>query len=304
MQKNFNQFINYDKRIGKMIIAGDEGAGKTLLLVRIAIGKMLHGFEDCCKSYEAVDEYNSFGYRFSKNYDHLCFANFAINCKGTEIPHRRVYGFNPYRLGFYDPQYLTDFYPPYTLFCGTEAKNFLDAYEWDKFPNRYVSWIKTMRQARYDMAVDSQSFGDICTAFKKITGRFIYLHKECEEILDSKGNVIGHKLFVIEWKHWRDVEYFERTTKKQGCEEYELIIDGICLYENYDSYYCRLLHLKGRENQDFRIEHFPEIKTIEDINAFADEFGFSVPDGFYKTKNKKKDEFVNITDDSDDLTIF
>ena len=301
---SFNDFIDYDKRIGKILISGDEGSGKTLLLTRIAIGKMLHGLEDCFNSYEAVDEYNSLGYRFSKNYDHLCFANFDINCKGTEIPHRKVYVVNPYRLGFYDPNYYTDFFPPFALFCITEGKNYFDAYEWDKFPSRYVSWIKTMRQARYDMAIDSQTFGDICTAYKKITNRFIYLEKECEEICDSKNNVIGHKLFVIEWHHLRDIEYFERTTKKQNCDEYELIISDMCVYNNYDSYYCRLLHLHGREDQDFRIEHFPEIKSLGDIEYFADEFGFTVPDGFYKTKKKSIEKSDSSDSDGENKIIF
>ena len=306
----FEDFINYDKRIGKMLIAGDEGTGKTLLLCKIGKGKMLHGFWDCCKSYDEVNEYNRLGYNFSKNYEHLCFANFDINCKGTEIPGRRVYSFNPYRLGFYDPNYITDFFPPFSLFCMTEGKNFLDSYEWNKFPNRYVSWLKTMRQARYDMVVDSQAFGDICTAYKKITNRFIYLHKECEEIKDGKGNVVGHKLFVFEFKHLRDVEYFERTTKKQNCDEYILIINDDFLYRNYDSRYCKYLHLKGRENQDFRIKHFPEIKTLDDVDNFAEEFGYTVPEGFYKSKNKDKkslDDDLNELDNDlnfDDEIIF
>lgn len=300
----FKDFIDYDKRFGKMLIAGDEGSGKTLLLTRIAVGKMLHGLEDCLKSFDDVDKYNALGFHFSKNYDHLCFANFDINCKGTEIPHRKVYVFNPYRLGFYDENYYTDFFPPGSLFCMTEGKNYLDSYEWDKFPNRYVSWLKTMRQAKLNMAVDSQSFSDICTAYKKITNRFIYLYKECEEIKDLKGNVIGNKLFVLEWKHLRDVEYFERTTKKQNCEEYALLIDDVCVYDNYDSYYCRLLHLRGRENQDFRIEHFPEIKSLDDIEYFADEFGFNVPEGFYKTKKKLVDSPRSLDLDEDNEIPF
>ena len=44
----------------------------------------------------------------------------------------------------------------------------------------------------------------------------------------------------------------------------------------------------GRQDQDFRIEHFPEIKTIEDINNFASEFGYQMPDGFLKTPKKQK----------------
>ena len=44
----------------------------------------------------------------------------------------------------------------------------------------------------------------------------------------------------------------------------------------------------GRQHQDFRIEHFPEIKTIDDINNFASEFGYQMPEGFLKTSKKQK----------------
>lgn len=298
----FKDFINYSKPIGKMLIVGiEEGAGKTLLLTRIGIGKMLNGMEDCYKSYGYVDEYNSLGYNFSKNYEHLCFSNFDINCKGTLIPDRKVYVCNYYRVGYFDPNYYTDFYPPCALFCMTEGKNYLDSYKWEKFPERYISWLKTMRQGRYDMVVDSQVSGDICTAYKRICGRFIYLHKKCEEIRNSKGELIGHKLFVIEWNDYRDLELFEKTTRKQNFKEYILIIDDVDngLYDNYDSYYCRLLHLKGREEQDFRIEYFPEINTIEDIDYFADEFGFNMPEDFLKRNYKKKVD-LEITDKEDE----
>ena len=287
MQKKFNEFINYNKRIGKIIISGDEGFGKTLLLVRIAIGKMLNGLFDCQKSWDIVDDYNKYGFHFSKNYSHLLFSNFPINTVNTEIPNRKNYVVNPFRIGYYDENYPTDLLPPFALMCITEGKLYFDSYEWDKFPMRYVGYIKTMRQAYLDLVVDTQYFGDICTPLRRITNRFIYLKKECEEIKDLEGNVIGHKLFVIEWKNNRDVDLFERTSKKVNCEEYELIID-MCVYDNYDSHFCKFLHLMGREDQDFRIEHFPEIKSVEDINNFALEFGYQMPDGFLKTNKKEK----------------
>ncbi|MBQ8207038.1 MAG: hypothetical protein IJZ77_06200 [Bacilli bacterium] len=288
MQKSFKDFINFNKRIGKMIISGDEGFGKTLLLVRIAIEKMMNGILDCPKSWEIVDKYNEYGFSFSKNYDHLLFSNFPINCQGTEIPNRENYVVNPFKLGYYDENYETDIFPPYTLMCITEGKIYFDAYEWEKFPMRFVSYIKTMRQAYLDLVVDTQYFGDICTPLRRITNRFIYLTKECEPIKDSKGNVVGHKLFVIEWKNNRDVELFEKTSKKVNCEEYELIID-MCVFDNYDSHFCKFLHLVGRALQDFRIEHFPKIRTIEDIENFCKEFGYTPPENFYKSNKKKKD---------------
>jgi len=309
MQIKFRDFINYDKRIGKMIISGDEGCGKTLLLTRIGIGKMLNGLNDCFKSFKIVDEYNKLGYQFTKRYEHLCFSNFDIKCVGTSIPNRKVYSFNPYRLGLYDKKYHTDFYPPFTLFCMTEGKNYLDAYLWDKYPQRFVSFLKTMRQARYDMVVDTQYFADICTPFRRITNRFIYLYKECEEIRDTNGLLIGHKLFVYEFSKNRDIELFERTAHKQNCIEYELIIDDVenGLYNNYDSYYCRLLHLRGRYGQDFNIKTFPVIKSVDDIEQYAEEFGFDMPEGYLKTKSTKtkdKDDVMSSLPNDDDFSQY
>ena len=299
----FKNWINFDKRLGKMIISGLEGFGKDLLTTAVGVGKMLHGFEDCIKSYAEVDEYNNMGFNFSKNYNHTCFANYPINCRGTEIPQRKVYVFDPYRCGFYDPDYWTDLFPPYSLFCGTEAKSFLDAYEWDKYPARYIGWIKTLRHIRYDMLVNSQVFNDICVAFKRITNRFILLTRETEEIKNLKGEVVGHKLFVKEWTRFKDVELYEKTTKEQNCKEYVLILDK-CYYENYDHRICRLLHLKGRENQDFRIEHFPEIESVEDVEAYAEVLGFDRPEGFLKVSKKSIKNVNESSDVSNDIIEF
>lgn len=299
----FKDFINYNKRLGKVIISGDEGTGKTLLLTMIANGKMLHGLQDCWKSYKQVDEYNKLGFNFSKNYEHLCFANFDINCSGTNIPNRKVYRCNPYRLGLFDKLFKTDFFPPYSLFCITEAYNIFNAYLYDKFRDSFKGFIKTCRQGKYDFVLDTQYFGDICTIFRRITNRFIYLEREVEMIENKEGVVVGHKLHVIEWHSNRDVEYFERTTKKQNCKEYDLIIDK-CLFKNYDTEFCKYLHLLGRENQDFLIEHFKTIENIEDLDNFGEKFGTIAPEGFFLTNKIKKENKQLSEDNSDDSISF
>lgn len=282
-QVKFKDFINYDERIGKMIIAGVEGSGKTLLLSRIAVGKMQHGIEDCWKSWDEVDFYNSLGMNLSKNYEHLCFINYDVNCEGTEIPFQRSYRCNPYRLGLFDKMFRTDFFPPYALFCLTEGYNFLNAYLYDKFRDSFKAWLKTCRQAHYDIVVDCHAFADICTIFRRLTNRFIYLYKKVEDIKDRHGIVIGHKLFVREWTNNRDAEVFERTGKVQNAVEYELIID-MCMHDNYDTNYCKYLHLIGRKMQDFFIQHFSEITNVDEIEGLLEEFGTIAPEGFFVTK--------------------
>ena len=68
---HFNKFMDLSKRQGKVLICGEEGAGKTLLSTYIGIEKMLMGVQDCWKSYERVDRYNDLGYNFSKNYIYI-----------------------------------------------------------------------------------------------------------------------------------------------------------------------------------------------------------------------------------------
>ena len=270
-----------------MIISGEEGTGKTLLLTMIAIGKMLHGIEDCWKSYKEVDKYNKLGFHFSKNYKHLCFSNIDINCLGTYIPDRKVYRCNPYRLGLFDKLFKTDFFPPYSLFCITEAYNVFNAYLYNKFRDSFKGFIKTSRHGKYDMVLDTQYFGDICTIFRRICNRFIYLHDDVEMIKDREGIVVGHKLHVTEWTSNRDVEYFESSSNKKNCKEYELMIHK-CLFKNYDTEFCKYLHLLGRENQDFLIENFKKIEKIDDLDNFGEEFGMTPPDGFFMGGRKNE----------------
>lgn len=292
----FNEFINYDKRIGKIIISGLEGSGKTLLLAAIAQGKMLHGLQDCWKSYDEVDKYNDLGYHFSKDYEHLCFGNFDVNCAGTSIPDRKIYRCNPYRLGLFDEDFVTEIYPPYSLFCITEAYNVFNAYLFNRFRDSFKGFIKTSRQCKFDIVLDTQYFGDICTIFRRITNRFIFLNQNIEEIKNRDGVVIGHKLFITEWHNNRDVEVFEASGKKQNCDEYVLILDR-CLYDSYDTNFCRYLGLKGRAFQDYDIRHFSKIESVEDVEDLSNNFGILPEEGFFITFGKKKSKEVIVEED-------
>lgn len=298
MEVQFDDFIDYNNRIGKILIFGVEGSGKTLLLTRIAIGKMLHGFDDCIKSYNQTDYYNSLGMRLMKNYEHCCFSNFDIKCVNTHIPDRRSYVVDPFRLGFYRDDYETDFYPPESLLCITEGFNYFNAYMYNKFHSSFISFLKTLRQARMDMVVDSQELGDFCTKFRHICNRFIFLDKKVEEIKNLKGQVIGHKFFVVEWTNYRDVDVFESSAIRQNCKEYTLIVNGL-VYGSYDTEFCKFLHIKGRQNQQYHIEHFPEIRSVEDIEN-STIINFSPPEGFLTNNKACKQEVLNDFEDIDE----
>lgn len=299
----FKDFVDYDKRLGKIIITGLEGSGKTMLLTALAIGKMLHGIEDCFKSYDAVDEYNELGFNFSKNYEHLAFGNLPINCSGTFIPDREIYECSPYRLGLFDPLFETDIYPPYSCFFFTETYNFLNSYLYNKFRDSFRGFLKTCRQQRFDMVVDTHSVSDICTIFKRLTGRFIHLYKEVEHIKNKDGVIVGHRFFVREWSDYRQVEAYERSPNSVvNYDEYELILNQ-CLFENYDTEFCRYLALEGRAFQDYIVKYFDKVENVDDLDDFGVKFGIIPPPGFFVGKSNKfspKNNNSEIDDDLDD----
>lgn len=295
----FKDFVNYENRLGKIIIAGVEGSGKTTLLTALSVGKMLHGQKDCWKSYEIVDDYNLLGFNFSKNYEHLAFSNIDMNCSGTTIPERLVYKCNPYKLGLFNMEYMTDFFPPYSAFFLTEAYNFLSSYLYNKFRPEFKGFLKTCRQAKYDMVVDTHSFLDICTIFRRLTNRFIYLFDKIEDVKNSEGLIIGHKLYIWEWNNNRDVELWERTSKRENCKEYVLYLNK-CYHKNFDTEFCRFLHLEGRENQDFEISKFPEIISIGDIQNIGENFGIIATPGFFNEKIKQP----KVTENKEENELF
>ena len=278
--KYFKDFMDLSKRQGKVLICGEEGAGKTLLSTYIGTEKMLRGVEDCWRSYEKVDKYNNLGYNFSKNYEHLVFSNFDINCSYTRIPSFKSYVVDPYRIGFHCDDYETTPLPPYSFLILTEAQTVFNAYLWNYFRPEVRRFWETSRQIDVEIIIDTNSPNLIYNGMRNLLNRIIYLYQDVEEIVNSDGVVIGHKLYVKEFKKYSQLErYFDTMNEKLIKDEYVLILDR-CVYSNYNTKQCEYLALKGREMQDYIIEHFPEIKTMEDVEKFIANFGLYMPEGY------------------------
>lgn len=288
MEKSFEKAFDLSKRIGKILICGEEGAGKTLLSTYISIQKMLRGQVDCWKSFELVDIYNSLGYHFSKNYEHLLFSNFDINCSGTYIPDRKSYVVDPFRLGLYCSDYETDLVPPLAFIVITECQRVFNAYMWNCIRPEVRAFWETSRQAEIELLMDTNQPELVYKGMRELCNRIIYLYQKTEEIKDRDGVVVGHKLFVKEFKKYNQfVKYLDTSNEKLIDEEYELVISK-CVYQNYDSYQCRMLHLKGRAEQDYIIRNFPEVKSVEDVEKFVENFGLTAPEGYYVKPSQLK----------------
>lgn len=303
MEKKFEQVFDLSQRQGKVLICGEEGAGKTLLSTYLGIQKMLRGQLDCWKSYDKVDSYNNLGYKFSKNYEHVVFSNFDINCSGTFIPDRKSYVIDPFRLGLYCEDYETQVIPPLSFVILTEAQRVFNAYMWNYLRPEVRAFWETSRQADVELVMDTNQPELIYKGMRELCNRVLYLYEKTEEIKDKDGVVLGHKLFVKEFKKYKHFEkYYETNNENLIFEEYVLIIPK-CVYKNYDSYQCRLLHLKGRSEDDYIFEYFPEIKSIEDVEVFASNFGLIPREGYYvkasktvsvKDNNKNNDEIYDL----------
>ena len=273
--------MDLSKRQGKVLICGEEGAGKTLLTTYIAIQKMLRGMEDCWKSYEKVDKYNSLGFKFSKNYEHLCFSNFDINCSGTRIPSFKSYVVDPFRLGLYCEDYETVMLPPGAFILLTEAQRVLNAYKWQYIRPEIRGYWETSRQYGIEIICDTNQPNLIYSGMRSLFNRVIYLYDFVEEIKDKDGIVVGHKLYVKDFKRYSFFERYLQSGKEELVNASYCLILNKCVYPNFNSYQCEMLHLKGREEEDFNITHFPEIKSIADIEMFAENFGLYAKDGYY-----------------------
>ena len=303
MRKTFKEFMDLSKRQGKVLICGDEGSGKTLLTTYISVEKMLNGVKDCWKSFEKIDEYNKLGYKFSKNFEHLVFSNFDINCSGTHIPSFKSYVIDPFKLGLYCEDYETTLLPPYAFVPLTEAQRIFNAYMWQYIRPEIRGYWETSRQYGIELICDTNQPNLIYSGVRSLFNRIIYLYSPVEEIKDKNGFVVGHKLYIKEFKKYTFFEKYLQTSKEDFVSEtFELDLRR-CVYSNFDSYQCEMLHLKGREEEDFVIEHFPDIKTIDDIESFANNFGLYAKEGYYikpgDLKRVQKQELENNSSEFD-----
>ena len=281
MVRKFNDVFDLNKRIGKMLICGVEGSGKTLLSTYIGIQKMLRGQEDCWKSFKEIDNINKLGYTFSKNFEHLLFSNYDMNCKGTYVPNRKTNLLDPFKVGLVCKNYETVPLPPYSFLIITEAQRVFNAYMWQYLRAEVRAFWETSRQANIEIILDTNQPELIYKGMRELLNRIIYLYKDTEEVIDKEGNVKGHRLYIKEFKKYKYLEkYLENSNENLVMYTYILELVG-CLYSNYDSYQCKMLHLNGRTDDDYNIAKFPDIKTIEDVEMFAENFGLYPPEGYY-----------------------
>ena len=293
----FNEFIDINDAFGKILIIGLEGFGKTLLLSYIAVEAMLNGRNDCFKSWQVVDRYNKLGFRFSKNYEHLCFTAFiTVNCKGTNIPGRKSYDFDPFHFGLYCEDFDTYLYPPYAHLFVPECQRVWPSYKSEYIRAEVYGKMETGRQSKFDLIADAQRLMMIAKPIRDLFGRILILKSKVKHIKNNKGVVIGHLLHIIEFNSNASAESYVNNGQNKDGREYYLKLDR-CIFNNYLSDYFEFMSLIGREKQDFRIVEHLDIRSIVDINKMS---SILMPEDYLVPRFKKKDKSSIGTDSVDD----
>lgn len=271
-----------------ILIFGKRGSGKTLLSVKFLIEKMLNGLMDTFQLRQKIEVLNGMGYHFSNNYKHLAFANFDVNSQGTKIPNLKINAFNPFRFGFKCKDgYKTYLLPPGSLLAITEAQRVFNSHMAGYFRSEISGAIETSRHWGVDFILDTQRPRLILPSVRELCDMFIQC-LEVKELKDNRGFCVGHKWKVRTWENWQDVQSFLDNGKLENFKD-EIITCDKCLFQNYDSYFCKYLFLKGRREEDFYKAEFPEIRSIADVEKFEDSFGLNVPDGYWKSKSSSAD---------------
>ena len=270
-----------------ILLWGNRGHGKTLLLCYLMQSAMFQSLSFIYDVYEEIDELNKCGFNFSKKFEHNVFSNFDCNTIGTGIPDLRTYRFNPYYFGF-NGKFKTIPFPPRSIFGFTELQNY--------YPSRMNDYIRPEVERKWQTSRHDgiTIIGDVQRPYdlaKKIRDLFDY-YIECydyHEIL-TDGYCTGHiwNLRIIEGT--RILDEYLRTNNKELCKEVKFVVKR-CLYNNYDSFFCKDLHYKGFENQDFVIEHF----------GYGNDDVLTTPDGYFIPR---KDLAKSSTDSDSEEVVF
>ena len=240
---------------------------------------MLNGMEDCFKSYDIVDYYNSIGYNFSKNYEHLAFANFDVNCINTILPDRKINTIDPYHLGLHCDKYNTIMVPPCSLVGVTEAQRYYNSHMASYFRPEILAFYETSRQWDVDFVFDCQRPRLIVPSIRELIDEF-YCCLGVKDVINRYGFCVGHVWKMLKFYDWGAVESYLTSGKTDNAE---VVIDrcNTCLHENYDTAFCRWLHLQGRKEQDFYVEKYSTITCVEDVEKLSDKYGLRVPLDFF-----------------------
>lgn len=276
-----NNIDFYDSQ--RVLIWGPPGHGKTLLNCYLGQCAMIQSFSFVQDVYDEVDDLNSEGFNFTKNFEHLYFSTFDCNTMGTGIPDFRSYKFNPYYFGF-KGDFKTIPYPPHSIFGIHELQNYYPSIMNDYIRPEVLRKWQTSRHDGIFIIGDCQRPTDIA---KKIRDLFDY-YIECVDLKEilSDGYCVGHiwNLRIID--NSRTLEEYLRTNNKDLCREVKFRVNR-CLYGNYDSFSCRDMHYKGFEDQDFVIEHF----GTGDDDVLTTPSGYYIPRGdLVRSKRNNNDE--------------
>ena len=255
---------------------GLPGYGKTLYLVCLATEYMQSTLYSVFDVYDEIDKLNKTGFNFSKKFEHLVFSNFDINSDGCKVPDLRSYKVNPFKLGMPSKGFKTDCYPFGSIFFVTECQNYWPSDMWQYLRPEVKRYWQTKRHGDFDFVLDCQNPMELAKPVRSLTDVF-YEHIKYEEKIKD-GVCVGHVFHMNKIYGNNSLEEYLKTKNDKLCEKVVVEVDT-SHYGNYSSKFCRMLHILGREKQDFKVCHFGEEDDSDILTA---------PDGYFVKKTDRQ----------------
>ena len=257
------------------IIFGNPGAGKTSLLASLACADMTVNARNyllpCRKEISVL---NSGGYNLTVPDKHIVFSNISITSEPVNMLPRKSWYVNPAKIALPNKTFPTVFLPPYAQIYISEAQKFYNSREYKKLADAVSRWYETHRHNGHNVTLDCQRSTLIDLNIRGIAEEFILPLS-----LKHKYNSLGG-LTASEWKcivlfSCYDVDKYLQTGELPKNHEKRVYKHEGNVFNTYDSRFAKLYHLRGRQNQDFELTHFPTVElNVEAIERFNEKFGY------------------------------
>jgi len=231
------------------LIAGLPGMGKTALMSHIGREAMFDK-KRYRKGDHAIRRKQRGGFNVTIPAKHFVYGNYELIGKKPRYKPRYQWDIDPRKLAYHnhkEPWKTTHFLPPYAVILVTEAQDYFDSRNYQKFTREQSAYFEQHRHNNYDIYLDAQRYDLIDPNIRNIS--IIIDVQSCESITDQFGRVIATKWVVHKFASGRA---FDQYVGGKNVEfEVETIIADYDIHTCFDSQMMEPRFYEGHYNDDF-----------------------------------------------------
>lgn len=270
-----------------IIIVGECGSGKTLLLSHFQYNDMTQGTQDYKVAKREIEYLQQVGYRNLKipPQKHLCFSDYDF--RATKKLCR--YKISGYEIGLPNKHFKTAFFPVGSKIYLDEAQKYFDSRLSFFLREEVYRWFQLHRHNKYDVYLTAQRLANIDLNIRAIADKYIVI-----DDLDVKTDEYG-RVVKITWKtrQFTSCETAElyQLSKERGevsklGKEVEISTD-VNLFNCYDSYSNKPVFYDASHTKTLTMDYdyFTEQGyefTLKGIVEFNNKNYFVAPKGYLK----------------------